>query len=76
MSFQTEQCQNSWFNESEIIECNEYVFKTDEYRIMREVNENTVFSTFKIFIRLIYSIFIHNYSLVFCVMKTSINWRS
>ncbi|XP_055315112.1 organic cation transporter protein-like [Sitodiplosis mosellana] len=30
------QCPKSLFNESNVIGCNEYVFKTDEYRIMRE----------------------------------------
>lgn len=31
------QCPKSLFNESNVIGCDEYVFKTDEYRIMREV---------------------------------------
>lgn len=31
------QCPTSLFNQSEIVNCNEFVYKSNEYRIMREV---------------------------------------
>lgn len=38
ITFQSKHCSPSMFNQSDIINCNQYVFKTDEYRIMREVS--------------------------------------
>lgn len=34
----SEQCLASIFNQSDVIKCNDFIFKTDEHRIMKEVN--------------------------------------
>lgn len=35
-----EQCSKTLFNESQIIGCDEFIFKTDEHRIMKEVGKH------------------------------------
>lgn len=68
IAYRSEYCTPSLFNQSEIIRCNEYVFKTNEYRIMKEVRRP--------FVRLNQLIYQCDFSLAFCAMKMSTNWRS
>lgn len=70
-----EQCPKFLFNESNVIGCNEFVFKTDEYRIIREVMQLIQIASIRL-CSIIKTIDVqYNFSLVFYVMKTSINWR-